>query len=67
MHWFLLATAIALEVFATSMLKASAGFTRLWPSIAVIGGYGLSFYLLSQVLRVLPVGTAYAIWSGAGT
>ncbi|MEB4614479.1 SMR family transporter, partial [Leucobacter sp. M11] len=49
------------------MLKASAGFTRLWPSIAVIGGYGLSFYLLSQVLRVLPVGTAYAIWSGAGT
>lgn len=66
-HWILLAVAIALEVFATSMLKASAGFTRLWPSLAVVGGYALSFYLLSQVLRVLPVGTAYAIWSGAGT
>lgn len=66
-HWFLLAAAIGLEVFATSMLKSSAGFTRLWPSLAVIGGYALSFYLLAQVLRVMPVGMAYAVWSGAGT
>ncbi|MGO2140825.1 MAG: DMT family transporter [Leucobacter sp.] len=67
MHWALLAAAIALEVFATSMLKLSEGFTKLWPTVAVLGGYALSFYLLSRVLQTMPVGTAYAIWSAAGT
>ena len=67
MHWVLLVAAIALEVFATSMLKVSAGFTKLWPTVAVLVGYALSFYLLAQVLRVMPVGMAYAIWSAAGT
>ncbi|MDN6180338.1 MAG: multidrug efflux SMR transporter [Halomonas subglaciescola] len=58
--------AIVAEVIATSALKASAGFTRLAPSAAVVVGYGLAFYLLSLVLRTLPVGVAYAIWAGLG-
>lgn len=67
MHWLLLSFAIMLEVFATSMLKLSEGFTKLWPTVGVIGGYALSFYLLSHVLKTMPVGMAYAIWSAAGT
>jgi small multidrug resistance pump len=58
--------AIVLEVFATSFLKASNGFTNLWPSLATIAGYAGSFYLLSLTLKVLPVGIVYALWSGAG-
>ncbi|WP_067850918.1 DMT family transporter [Alicyclobacillus mali (ex Roth et al. 2021)] len=63
--WFL-AAAIACEVFATSMLKGTQGFSRFWPSIAVVLGYALSFYALSQALRTIPIGVAYAIWSGIG-
>jgi small multidrug resistance pump len=62
----LLAVAIVTEVVATSALRASDGFTRLVPSLIVVAGYGLSFYLLSLTLRTLPVGIVYAIWSGAG-
>jgi small multidrug resistance pump len=62
----LLAVAIVAEVVATSALRASDGFTRLVPSLVVVAGYGLSFYLLSLTLRTLPVGIVYAIWSGAG-
>ncbi len=58
--------AIVSEVAATSALKASEGFTRLWPSLVVVLGYGLAFYFLSLTLRVIPVGVAYAIWSGLG-
>lgn len=58
--------AIVAEIIATSTLKASEQFTRLWPSVVVIIGYAVSFYCLSQVLRVLPVGIAYAIWSAVG-
>lgn len=65
--WFALAAAIAAEVIATSALKASAGFTRPLPSLLVIVGYAAAFYLLSLTLRAIPVGVAYAIWSGAGT
>ncbi|MDR7135269.1 small multidrug resistance pump [Lysobacter niastensis] len=61
-----LAGAIAAEVVATSALKASEGFTRLWPSLVVALGYGVAFYLLSLTLRTIPVGIAYAIWSGIG-
>lgn len=61
-----LSIAIVAEVIATSALKASAGFSRLWPSLIVIAGYGIAFYFLSLVLRTVPVGVAYAIWSGAG-
>ncbi len=61
-----LAAAIVSEVIATSALKASAGFTRPWPSVLTVVGYAISFYLLSQALKSIPVGVAYAIWSGVG-
>jgi small multidrug resistance pump len=65
-HWTYLAIAILSEVAATSALKASAGLSRLWPSVVVIVGYGISFYFLSLTLKTIPVGIAYAVWSGAG-
>jgi small multidrug resistance pump len=61
-----LAVAIVCEVIATAALKSSNGFTRLGPSLLVIAGYALAFYALSIALRVIPVGVAYAIWSGVG-
>ncbi|MDR5897428.1 multidrug efflux SMR transporter [Halomonas vilamensis] len=66
MTFVYLVLAIVAEVVATSALKASMGFTRPLPSIVVVVGYGLAFYLLSLVLRTLPVGVAYAIWAGLG-
>lgn len=66
MHWIYLAIAIVAEVIATSCLKPSEGFTRLWPSVVVVTGYGLAFFFLSLTLRTLPVGVAYAVWSGVG-
>lgn len=67
MHsWLFLFIAILAEVIATSFLKASAGFTRLWPSLVVVGGYGLAFYFLALTLKTLPVAIAYALWSGVG-
>lgn len=67
MHYLYLGIAIVTEVIATAALKATENFTRLWPSVIVIVGYLLSFYFLTLTLRVIPVGVAYAIWSGAGT
>ncbi len=67
MHWWYLALAIAAEVVATSALKAAAGFTRPAPSVLVVLGYSIAFYCLSLSLKVVPVGVAYAIWSGVGT
>ena len=61
-----LGIAIVCEVIATSALKASDGFTRLWPSVITVIGYGIAFVFLSLTLRVLPTGIAYAIWSGVG-
>jgi small multidrug resistance pump len=61
-----LAVAIVAEVIATSCLKASEGFTRLWPSLATVAGYGTAFYFLSLTLHTIPTGVAYAIWSGVG-
>ena len=58
--------AVLSEVIATTSLKFSEGFTRLVPSIVVVVGYGLSFYLLSITLKVMPIGVAYALWSGIG-
>ncbi len=58
--------AILSEVVATTSLKFSEGFTKLVPSVVVVVGYGLSFYLLSITLKVMPIGVAYAIWSGVG-
>jgi len=61
-----LAVAIVAEVIATTALKASEGFSNLLPSVLVVVGYGVAFYCLSMTLRTLPVGIAYAVWSGAG-
>ncbi len=61
-----LAAAILAEVIATSALNASAGFSRLWPSLVTVLGYCIAFYLLSLTLRTIPVGVAYAVWSGVG-
>ncbi len=58
--------AIVAEVVGTSALKASEGFTRLGPTAIVVFGYGLAFWLLSLTLRTIPVGIAYATWSGLG-
>lgn len=64
--WLMLAIAIGAEIGATTALKFSDGFTRPAPSLAVLVGYGLAFYLLAQVLKTQEVGIVYAIWSGAG-
>ncbi|WP_022850888.1 DMT family transporter [Limisalsivibrio acetivorans] len=61
-----LALAILFEVIGTSSLKASTGFTRLYPSILVVLGYGASFYFLSLVFKTMQVGVVYAVWSGLG-
>lgn len=66
MQWIYLSIAIATEVVATSALKQSDGCTRLIPTVVVAIGYIFSFYFLSLALRTLPLGVAYAIWSGVG-
>jgi small multidrug resistance pump len=65
-QWVFLAVAIVSEVIGTSALKASDGFAQLWPSVVVVAGYASAFYFLSLTLKAIPVGVAYAIWSGAG-
>ncbi|MDQ8038221.1 MAG: multidrug efflux SMR transporter [Pedobacter sp.] len=64
--WGFLLIAIVAEVIATSALKMSEGFSKLWPSVMVVLGYGIAFYCLSLTLRSIPVGMAYALWSGVG-
>jgi small multidrug resistance pump len=64
--WLYLSIAIVAEVIASSALKASLGFTRAGPSAIVIVGYGVAFYCLSLALQSMPVGVAYAMWSGVG-
>jgi small multidrug resistance pump len=66
MHWLYLGVAILFETIGTTALKASDGMTRAGPAIVVVLAYALSFWLLALVLRVIPVGVAYAIWSGLG-
>jgi len=66
MHYLYLAAAIVSEVVGTTALQASNGFTRPLPSIVVVIGYGLAFYGLSIAIKTIPVGLAYAIWSGVG-
>ena len=61
-----LGVAIIAEVIATTALRAADGFTQLWPSLISIVGYVVAFYFLSLTLRSMPVGVAYAIWSGVG-
>lgn len=64
--WLVLGVAIVAETIATSALKSSEGFTKVWPSVIVLVGYAVAFYFLSLTLRTIPVGIAYAIWSGVG-
>jgi small multidrug resistance pump len=66
MNWLYLTIAIVSEVIATTALKASLGLTKLVPTIIVIVGYGIAFYFLSITLKTIPVGIAYAVWSGVG-
>ncbi|WP_139312250.1 DMT family transporter [Vibrio ponticus] len=66
MGYIYLTIAIVAEVIATGALKSSQGFTQLMPSVVVVIGYSVAFYFLSLVLRTIPVGIAYAIWSGLG-
>ena len=65
--YILLAIAIVSEVFGSSMLKMTEGFKKVLPSVGVVLGYAIAFYALSLSLKALPIGTAYAIWSGVGT
>ena len=66
MDWLFLSLAIGCEIVATSALKAAQGFTRPWPTLLVLSGYATAFYCLSLALRSIPMGIAYAIWSGIG-
>lgn len=66
MHWLYLTIAIVSEVAATSLLKATHGFTRLVPTLFVVVGYVVAFFFLSLTLRTIPLGIAYAIWAGVG-
>ena len=65
-NWYYLTMAIFSEVIATSSLKSSEGFTNLIPSVIVLVGYSAAFYFLSLTLNDIPIGIAYAIWSGVG-
>ncbi len=64
--WATLSIAIVAEVVGTSFLKQSDGFTRLAPSAVVVVAYVVSFYFLALTLRAMPMGLAYAVWSGVG-
>ena len=58
--------AVAFETFGSASLQASQQFTRLWPSLGVVVGFGTAFYFFTLVLKVLPLGITYALWSGVG-
>lgn len=66
MHIIHLVLAIVFEVIGTSLLKQADGFTRLWPTIGTVASYAATFYFLGLALKVIPMGPAYAIWSGLG-
>lgn len=66
MHYAFLIISIITETIATSALKATNGFTNLVPSAIVVVGYAATFYFLSLALQHIPVGIAYAVWSGLG-
>jgi len=65
-HYIWLFIAVAAETMGTTALQASQQFTRLWPTLAVVVFYGISFYCLGLTLKVMPVGVVYALWSGLG-
>ncbi len=67
LHWGHLAFAIVTEVAGTVSMKLSDGMTKTLPAVLIVLFYGMSFYALSLALRKIDVGTAYALWAGAGT
>ena len=66
LHYIYLIVAVAAETIGTTALQASQQFTRLWPSVLVVIGYSIAFYFLGVALKYIPVGVAYAVWSGLG-
>ena len=66
MPWFLLVVAIVAEVIATSLLKSTEGFSRLWPSVVVVVCYEIAFIGMSLSMKKIPIGIVYAVWSGVG-
>lgn len=66
MHYVFLFVAVVGEVVGTSTLKATEGFTRLWPTLIVVIAYGVAFYFLSLSVERFPIGVLYAVWSGLG-
>ncbi|MFN6947005.1 MAG: quaternary ammonium compound efflux SMR transporter SugE [Cytophagaceae bacterium] len=66
MNWFILFAAGVFEIVWVTALKYSEGFTRLWPSVLTVVGLAISMALLGYSLKSLPLGTAYAIWTGIG-
>ena len=64
--WQFLAIAIVCEIVATSALKESDGLRRLLPAAIAVAGYGVAFYCLAKALQSMPLGIAYAVWSGVG-
>ncbi|WP_170330336.1 DMT family transporter [Ruegeria arenilitoris] len=64
--YLILLLAVVAETIGTTALQASQQFTRFWPSVLVVFGYGCAFYLMALTLKVMPVGIVYAIWSGLG-
>ncbi|MFG2221553.1 DMT family transporter [Streptomyces sp. NPDC048644] len=67
MAYLTLSGAILCEILATTAMKYSDGFSKLWPSLGTAAGYLVAFALLAQTLKSMSIGTAYAIWAGAGT
>jgi small multidrug resistance pump len=67
MAYVFLLLAISSDVTASSLLKSTVGFTRVWPTAAVLTGYVLSLVFLSLAVKSIPIGVAYAMWSGLGT
>ena len=67
MSYVFLMAAIAAEILATSLMKSTEGFTRLWPTVVCLAGYAFSLIALSQAVKGVPVGVAYALWSALGT
>ena len=67
MHWWWLTAAVIFEVIATVALREVSGLSRPIPLMLVVVGYGIAFYCLSHIVKIIPVGITYAIWSGAGS
>jgi small multidrug resistance pump len=65
-HYIILLFAVFSETIGTAALQASQQFTKFWPSVIVVIAYAVSFYLLAFALRTIPLGIAYALWSGLG-